>query len=49
MNFFSQGTVKTLEGSLKGLKSLDERTEDHQLSLLHLICAGHSEQVSPTI
>ncbi|EFO20785.2 TKL/MLK/HH498 protein kinase [Loa loa] len=39
-----QGTLKTMEESLKGLKNLDERTEDHQLSLLHLICAGHSEQ-----
>ncbi|KAL4002105.1 Ankyrin repeats (3 copies) family protein [Acanthocheilonema viteae] len=39
-----QGTLKTLEESLKGLKNLEERTDDHQLSLLHLICAGHSEQ-----
>ncbi|VDK70940.1 unnamed protein product [Onchocerca ochengi] len=39
-----QGIPKTLEEQLKGLKNLDERTEDHQLSLLHLICAGHSEQ-----
>lgn len=44
-----QGTLKTLEESLKSLKNLDERTEDHQLSLLHLICAGHSEQQSEKV
>ncbi|VDN27794.1 unnamed protein product [Gongylonema pulchrum] len=44
-----QGTAKTLEEQLKGVESLDERTEDHQLSLLHLICAGHSEQQAEKI
>ncbi|MCP9258811.1 Serine/threonine-protein kinase TNNI3K [Dirofilaria immitis] len=42
-NICFQGISKTLEEQLKDLKNLDERTEDHQLSLLHLICAGHSE------
>uniref|UniRef100_A0A0M3IFS7 Protein kinase domain-containing protein n=1 Tax=Ascaris lumbricoides TaxID=6252 RepID=A0A0M3IFS7_ASCLU len=38
-----QGSAKCLEEHLT-LAVLDERTEDHHLSLLHLICAGHSEQ-----
>ncbi|KAM3724268.1 Serine/threonine-protein kinase TNNI3K [Dirofilaria immitis] len=48
-NICFQGISKTLEEQLKDLKNLDERTEDHQLSLLHLICAGHSEHQADKI
>uniref|UniRef100_A0A183U3Z0 ANK_REP_REGION domain-containing protein n=1 Tax=Toxocara canis TaxID=6265 RepID=A0A183U3Z0_TOXCA len=45
---YSQGNVKCLEDHLT-VAVLDERTDDHQLSLLHLICAGHSEQQSQKV